>query len=814
MCLVENKSIKGVLLDSYYKENNLFVTIKNKSGFKEDYIVDFYPYFYISFYGSDTEILKSVDFIKNNISVKSITEEIKENKSKVYKIKFNTIDDLVEIKNKLQNQDFPEIDNYSLHEYDVPFIYRFFLDYSLCNFRNVELILNSENLVIDLKSNDVVEISKFNSGCFNIKTLMSEDSNLANAKKDPIISISYVSNNIKNIFLLINRDLNNNKLKEDLLNKFQDKNLVLELFDNEIDLISSFKDFIISKDPDIIYTYNGYSDFKYLAKRYLFLTDEELDFNPRKLIFDKSKNKKFYLEGIIHFDVYKLIKLLNYFQVFNYSKFDLNSVYFNITGESKIKLDNLQIRSKYLANNYKDIIDCVLDECLAVDYLAKNYVGFVYEMAYFLDSPIIDVLYSSASKMVEKLFMKDYVKNNLLIPNKPNKNEINERYKHTFTGAFVYQPSSGLYENLAVLDFRSYHISLLISYNISPETLNTDSNNFKIVLGEKITFDKVGFIPKLLKTLLNIRLKFKKEMKSKEPLSAEYSSLYSRQYAIKILLASTYGYLGFAGSRWYCSKCLELMYLLVRNKIKELISTFESYGYQVVYGDTDSCFVKFTNLKELENDINKINSNLPKEMYLELENLFKSAIFVKSRGSDKAAKKKYAMLDYNGNLKIKGFEYVRRDWCELVKTTQKKVLEIVLNSQDSKKAVSYIKEIILKLQNRIINNKDLIIQSIVHKNINNYKTMNPAVFAIENAKEKNISFKSGDLVEYIITNTNSKSISSKARYFKLVSEKDYDIDYYINNQLIPSVYPILEVFGITKDELLNGKKQKGIGDFF
>jgi DNA polymerase elongation subunit (family B) len=272
--------------------------------------------------------------------------------------------------------------------------------------------------------------------------------------------------------------------------------------------------------------------------------------------------------------------------------------------------------------------------------------------------------------------------------------------------------------------------------------------------------------------------------------------------------------MGFAGSRWYCSTCLQVMYHLVRTKIQELIKKFEDFGYHIVYGDTDSCFVKFENINKLGTDVDKINATLPSDMHLELENIFKSAIFVKARGGDKAAKKKYAMLDYTGNLKIKGFEYVRRDWCNFVKTTQKKVLELILESQDSKQAVEFVKSRIVELQTKTISNDDLVIRSILHKNISNYKTSNPAVGAIEKVQDENYVFKNGDLVEYIITNKPTKSISSKAVIKEFVEEKDYDIDYYLKNQLIPAIHPILEVFGITKDELLNSKKQKGIKDFF
>jgi DNA polymerase I len=122
--------------------------------------------------------------------------------------------------------------------------------------------------------------------------------------------------------------------------------------------------------------------------------------------------------------------------------------------------------------------------------------------------------------------------------------------------------------------------------------------------------------------------------------------------------------------------------------------------------------------------------------------------------------------------------------------------------------------VILKLQNKKVPKKDLIIRSFIHKNINKYKSKNPAASAYVDAKEKGIELSNNDLIEYIITNKNTKTISSKARVVQFVESGDYDSTYYINNQLIPAISTILEVFGISKDELITQTKQKNLKDYF
>jgi DNA polymerase elongation subunit (family B) len=47
-----------------------------------------------------------------------------------------------------------------------------------------------------------------------------------------------------------------------------------------------------------------------------------------------------------------------------------------------------------------------------------------------------------------------------------------------------------------------------------------------------------------------------------------------------------------------------------------------------------------------------------------------------------------------------------------------------------------------------------------------------------------------------------------------VKDGGYDSDYYINNQIVPAIEGIFAVFGISTDDLKEGKKkQKNLGDY-
>lgn len=781
----------ATFIDAFYKEDKLFVILK-KENQKHTYVVLFFPYFYY--------------FSKKPLTAEELKAlNVKETQTKETQTKliFKTVEDLIKARTKLLEISEKE---FKIYEYDIPFILRFFLDNNLSNFCNVEYVLENDEIT-EITGITQPKIEPL-SCAIDIEVLVPKSLGFPQPGTDPVISIAYSDSKNQNaVFFLVSE-------KEDLDKVVSSKEYFF--FSSEKEMIESFILFLKKQSPDLVFTYNGLFDLTYLNKSYKKLTGDSFSFGDSSLVFPKSKNKRVNLEGTVHVDVYAIMKLLRYFQLFNYPKLDLNTIYSNLTGKKKKVLLPNELREAYLSKEYQKIIDYNLDDVYATLELAKEYSPIIFEISEFINYPVSDLVFTSAGTMVERLFTKHYFKNKKIIPNKPSSQEIAERQTFSFSGAFVKSPISGIHKNIAVLDFRSYHISLLISYNLSPETIDCScckEDPFSILKSHH-TCKKKGFVPILLEEVLSLRANYKEKAKTLTKDTPEYREMYAKQYALKVFLASTYGYMGFYGARWYSRKTLEIMYSLVREKIQETIKELEDMGYIVLYGDTDSCFVEFKNIEKLKEDLYKINASLPKAMKLELENIYQSGIFVQSRDKEKSAKKRYALLDYNGNLKIKGFEYVRHDWCLLVKETQKEILKIILIENNSNKALKHLQYIISDLKNKEISNSKLIIQTFLHKPVEKYKTLNPAMSAVVNAKTKGKKIKVGDLIEYIITNKAVKTISEKSQLAEFVKEKDYDSDYYINNQLLPAILPILDEINITKEELLTNTKQKGLGEFF
>ena len=200
-------------------------------------------------------------------------------------------------------------------------------------------------------------------------------------------------------------------------------------------------------------------------------------------------------------------------------------------------------------------------------------------------------------------------------------------------------------------------------------------------------------------------------------------------------------------------------------------------------------------------------------MELDLEGFFKRGIWVTKRTGEFGAKKKYALIDEKNNLKVRGFETVRRDWCALARETQNKILELILKNGNEELAVKYLLEIIKKIKTRKIDLKKLIIRTQLKKSIEEYKSVSPHVTIARKMREKDLPVNIGMLIEYYISESNEKRALVRDRA-KMPDEKgNYDINYYLKHQILPAVENILEVFKINIQELIEGRKQTSLGEF-
>ncbi|MEM4625568.1 MAG: DNA-directed DNA polymerase [Candidatus Pacearchaeota archaeon] len=587
-------------------------------------------------------------------------------------------------------------------------------------------------------------------------------------------------------------------------------------FDSEKEMIEEFVKLFKEIDPDFLTGYfsDGF-DLPYLKSRADKLKISlNIGIDGSSIKLSGGKNTRAKISGVVHIDLLRFIETA-YSQYLKSETLSLNEVAYELIGERKKEFRYVP-GMKMSNEDWKSFFEYNLHDSILAGKLFEKIFPDLIEFSRIMQEPMFNVSRDGMATNVDNYIIHNLDKYNEIIENKPDHDEISKRReREKYEGAFVLQPIPKLYENLVMFDFTSYWPSIIATFNLSRSTFLGDkkvNDSFEVeVADKKFYFSKEkGFFPEMLEEIINKRKQFKKELKeNNSPL------LRARSNAFKLLANASYGYQGFFGARYYCPEASAATTALSRKFIKEVIEAAKNEGFNPIYGDTDSICLEIKNKtkKQTLEFLDKINKQLPGIMELELEDFYLRGIWVTTRKGDFGAKKKYALINEEKKMKIRGFETVRRDWCNLARDLQNKVLERILIEGNEKSALEYTKEIIRRVLERRVNKKDILIKTQLKKSISDYKAETPHVTIAKKMIERGMPVDSGMIIEYYVAESVNKKALKRDRAVFPDEDKPYDIDYYIQKQIIPAVENIFMVFGIDIKSIIVKNSQRSLNDF-
>ena len=513
------------------------------------------------------------------------------------------------------------------------------------------------------------------------------------------------------------------------------------------------------------------------------------------------------INGIVHIDLLRFIQTA-YSQYMQSETMSLNEVAGEFLGDSK---KDFEFKHSSKIEDWEKYFEYNLHDSVLTYNLFEKFWPDMLEFTRVMQEPIFDVSRNGMSRNVEDYIIHNLKKFDEIPEKRPAHDEISERKRREkYEGAFVFQPSAGIYENVGIFDFTSYWPSIIVTFNLSRSTLleKKEKDSLEVeIKGEKIFFSKKpGFFSEMLKEIIEKRKQYKKELNKKFDVIKK-----ARSNAFKLLANASYGYQGFFGARYHCAEASAATTAISRDFIQNIIKKIDEKGYRTIYSDTDSiAFLLNKNTKaQAKQFLIELNKELPGVMELELEDFYKRGIWVTRRSGDIGAKKKYALINDEGKLKIRGFETVRRDWCRLARETQNKIIKLILETGNEKGALEYVKEVIEKIKKREAKLKELLIRTQLKKPITEYKALTPHVIAAKRMIERDMPIDMGGLIEYYIAEPSPGSKSKLVRdRVKLPDEKgEYEIKYYLEKQILPAVENIFQIFGVDAKEMVESKKQ-------
>ncbi len=642
---------------------------------------------------------------------------------------------------------------------------------------------------------------------------------------------------------------------------------------DEHDLLSQFASILRDYDPDVVAGYNSNEfDFPYLTERAKQLhADLRVGREGSSWYLRKIANRTdVSITGRVVVDLLPVIR----------SSFSLKQYTLRNAAAELLKMEKHDVNPKEIealwAEGGAGLIrfisyarrDAVLALRLLLDLrLMDKYIA----LSQASGSLLQDIVNGGQSGMVENLLLRRFQERGRVVPPKPDADVSDERYveNEDLKGGAVLSPEKGLVEDVVILDYKSLYPTIMMAHNLCYSTVVTREapQNEGIITapsGGKFVSSDVspGIMPAVLRELLDERTKTKKQMKTAG--DGERRFLDAKQYAMKILLNSFYGYSGYARARLYSLALANAVTSFGRENIlrtKEVIDEIGSvyvinddvvfkdkmifgnvaakgYDLSVVYGDTDSVFVRLKpsgsgaegvsldDAKLIGKKIAEtVTSSLPQPMELVFEAFARRAIFL--------AKKRYALWVFEpvgevwkDRIKVRGMETVRRDWCGLTSKTLNTCLELMLKEGKVEEAEEHVRSVVFRLQNLDLSQDPSILEDLTltrryTKGTGSYKNKQPHVQLVEKIKKRGGQVPGvGDRVPFVIIQGKRGSKSKelfvdRAEDPAYVLEKNLspDTDYYVDKQILPPVLRIFESFGVTKDRLFMGQVQSNLFGF-
>ena len=587
----------------------------------------------------------------------------------------------------------------------------------------------------------------------------------------------------------------------------------VEIVEDEAAMLERFCEIVREADADVLTGYfsDGF-DLPYLKARADFHKMVlNLGVDGRGPSFARGRIPSGKISGLVHVDLYRFIDAV-FSQYLQSETLSLNEVAGELVGAKKKDFDFARL-GHMKVRDWKDFFSYNLQDSVVTHKLALKIWSDVAEFCRIIKEPVFDVTRDRMATHVENHILHNLDRFDEIAERRPGHSESNERrMARRFEGAFVFEPTPGFYEDIAMFDFTSMHSSLIVSFNICGQALRFEpgvdryeSPEFELDGKDtKVYFEKkAGFFSTLLSEVVD------KRKEAKEKWKKDGSAMNkARSNAYKLLANATFGYQGFYGARYYSREAAAATLAFVRQLTHDTMDKISDAGYKIIYGDTDSIVFlrEGKSHEEILGFLEKINAEFPGIIELDLEDFFKRGLFVAKRGVKIGAKKKYALLSESGKIKIRGFETVRRDWCGLTRRLQDKVLRKILNDGDEKGALKLVKDVVGKLRARDVNLEDLTIRTKLKRELDEYVAQGPHVVAAKKMVEAGTSVSVGTFVEYFIGEGSGKRVGD--RVFLVGEKVKYDIEYYLRKQILPAVENIFDVFGVDVNAVIEGERQE------
>ena len=597
-----------------------------------------------------------------------------------------------------------------------------------------------------------------------------------------------------------------NELEPNIKIKFYDLVDEKKMIEDAFEIIKTFP---------FVLTYNGDEfDLPYLYNRAERLGVKNSE-NPFYMMRDSAT-----LKVGVHLDLYKVLSNRS-FQIYafsqKYTDFSLNSVSKALLGKEKIdyglKFDELSL---YQTANY-----CYNDALLTYELTSFNkdlLMDLLVIIARIGRLPIDDVARLGVSQWIRSLLYFEHRRRNCLIPKREELQNRSEGVMSNavikdkkYRGGLVVEPKEGIHFDVVVMDFASLYPSIIKVRNLSYETVRCTHEECKknTIPGTNhwACTKKNGLTSLIIGSLRDLRVNYYKSLSKKETLTDDQRQQYTVvSQALKVILNASYGVMGAEIFPLYFLPVAEATTAIGRHTILETIKKCEAAGIEVLYGDTDSLFLKKPTPEQIKIVIEQAKKDHGVD--LEIDKTYRYCVLSNR-------KKNYLGVTKSGKVDVKGLTGKKSHTPAFIKNLFYELVDILSKVQtmdDFVKAKIDITEKISicgkKVEAKEIPLEDLTFNVMLSKAPSEYVKTIPQHIRAAKQLESIREIKKGDKISFI-------KILNKpgVKPVELAKKEEIDSKKYMEF-MESTLEQITSSMDLDFDTMLGKPKQTGLDEFF
>ncbi len=375
-------------------------------------------------------------------------------------------------------------------------------------------------------------------------------------------------------------------------------------------------------------------------------------------------------------------------------------------------------------------------------------------------------------------------------------------------GGLIFQPRPDIYENVAEVDFASMYPTLMVTRNISPETICTRTqcpydHRYCIDIPElsfKICNRRRGIISKSLEVVVRKRNAFK-ELILRGENTREYKL---KQNTLKGVLVSCFGYLGFKNAKFGRVEAHTAVCAFAREVLLKTQEIGEEMGLHTVHGIVDSLWVRSEDKLDydyLHEFCRRVTRAV--DIPMSLKGIYKWMIIPSSRIHPSIAPlNRYYGVYQNGGIKTRGIETRRRDTCMYVGDCQKQMIKSLARANNKAeflgiipKAYSICQDFVEKLYQGDVDLRDLVVHSRLTREPHEYTATSRAAVVAKQLVAAGKELHAGQKVSYVMVDSDASGSFRRVKALELLEDSTaYDPKAYADlcvrafENLIPARY--------------------------